>query len=136
MHSICWYIPGYTSICWYIPACTSTHHQVLRCTALSCLIQCCIHLQISKKSLCLNAQYMLVYTSIYQYMPVYTSMYQHIPSGTSLSCLVLPCTVLYPLVDFKEILVSESTVQVHTSTCQYMLVHTCIYIFIHVHTGT
>jgi hypothetical protein len=29
--------------------------------------------------LCLNAQYMLVYTRIYQYMLVYTSMYQHIP---------------------------------------------------------
>jgi hypothetical protein len=57
MHSICWYIPVYTSICRYIPACTSTYHQVLHCPALSCLVPCCIHLWISKKSLCLKAQY-------------------------------------------------------------------------------
>ena len=47
----------------------------LSCTALSYLVPCCIHLRISKKSLCLKAQYMLVYTGIYQYILVHTSMY-------------------------------------------------------------
>ena len=76
-------------------------------TLLSCLVHCCIHLLISKKSLCLNAQYVLVYTRIYQYMLVYTSMYQHIPYRkckhiltvqTGMYCVVPVCTVLYQYV--------------------------------------
>ncbi len=43
----------------------------------------------------------------------------------ALSCLVLCCTVLYPLPDFKEILVSESTV--HAGIYQPMLVYTSMY---------
>ena len=42
-------------------------------TLLSCLIPCCIHLLISKKSLCLKAQYMLVYTNLCWYIPACTS---------------------------------------------------------------
>ena len=47
---------------------------------------------------------------------------------------VLPCTVLYPLADFKEILVSESTVYagiyrhipVYPGTYQHVLAHTIL----------
>ncbi len=43
----------------------------------------------------------------------------------ALSCLVPCCTVLYPLADLKEILVSESTV--HAGLYQPMLVYTSMY---------
>ena len=78
-------------------------------TLLSCLVPCCIHLRISKKSLCLKAQYMLVYTSIYQYMLVYTSMYQHIPYRKCKHILTVQ-TGMY------------CVVPVYTVLCRYVLV--------------
>ncbi len=151
---ICWYILVYTSIYWYIPACTvlsdtellwnqlvdTTRYKAVQwstqksctpewnrtrqykaiqglvpsCTFLYCLIQryrtfgyfivlpCIVLYPLTdfKEVLCLKAQYMLVYTSIYWYIPVYIyilnskSMYR-LPVHTGMYWVVLVCAGMY-----------------------------------------
>ena len=69
------------------------------------------------------------------YIPTYAGLNQHVPAHATRTFryfVVLPCTVLYPLADFNEILVSECTV--YAGIYQDIPVYAGIYQHVPAHT--
>jgi hypothetical protein len=111
----CWYIPAYTGIYWYKPACTvlSDTRISLKSASGYNMIQGRTRQdkEMPQSPVPLNETIQGCTRPLYLHVPSGTALFRGTGLlGFSLSCLVLPCTVLYPLADFKEILVSESTV--------------------------
>ncbi len=126
----------YTGMYWYIPACTVLSDNVLsdnfllnqlvdttRYKAVHCSMRtapkCPVPLNETVQDRAVQGLCTVLYCLIQGYRTLWYFQ-------------ILPCTVMYPLTDFKESSVSESTV--HADICQYILVYISMYQHIPIHT--
>ena len=105
--SMCWYMLEYTSIGWYIPACTVLSGISLKspCTALYASGYNTVQgrtrpdKEMPQSPVPLNEAVQGGTRPLYLHVPSCTALFRGTGLlGFSLSCLVLPCTVLYRVV--------------------------------------